>query len=392
MKRDNEALISSVLEEIKAFRRDLHMNPELSGEETQTKKKICAFLEKENIRYTVCPRNGGIVAVIGHGENAVGARADIDALPVTEKTGLAYASHTQGVMHACGHDVHTAIQLGAAKVLKAMENELPGTVKLFFQPAEETTGGANDMILDGCMENPRPKAVMGLHVDPRSPVGSVSLLPGKMNAAVVDLKLRVLGTSCHGAHPEQGVDSIVVAASIITALQTVASRFTSPTTPCVVTIGVINGGTKNNIVAGEVYMHGTIRALDDATATFLKKEVRLIAEGTAAAFGAKCEVTLTDDYPALVNDKNVTKLLGDMAEGILGRDNVIYLDEPSLGADDFAYFSRMAPSCYFNIGTAAPGAARQALHADDFAPDEGCMEVGVKMLVNGLLMLLEAKL
>ena len=376
--------------EATTLRRELHRHPELSGKETETLNRIAEALEAMGISYERYPDGAGITATIGAGERCIGLRADIDALPVTEETGLDYASEHVGVMHACGHDVHTAVLLGVARMLKEREGELKGRVKCFFQPAEETSGGAEGMIRNGAMEG--VEAVLALHVDPCTPVGTASFLPGKMNAKVIDLNLRVIGEGCHGAHPEQGVDAIVVAAQMISALQTVCSRQTAPTKPVVVTIGTINGGTKANIVADEVRMKGTVRVLEEGLGESVKAQIRRICEGVAAAYGASVEVGLHDDNPALANDRDLTYAMADLAGKLLGKEKVIYLEEPSLGADDFAFFSNLAPGCYFNIGTKAPGQTGQALHAPTFAPDEGCIPVGIALLTAAVSEFLEGRL
>ena len=388
--KDHLALARSVFDDMVALRRELHQHPELSGEEHNTLALIRSRLDALDIPYLTY-ENGGICAMIGKGDRAIGIRGDIDALPVQEETGLPYASQMPGVMHACGHDIHTAILLGAAQLFKSMEDELPGMVKLFFQPAEETVGGAEVMVQGGCMQNPPVEHVLALHVDPTLPVGAAGFLPGKMNAAVINLDLTVRGTGCHGAHPDQGVDPIVVSAQIINALQTVASRQTSPTTPVVVTIGTINGGTKRNIIPGEVTMQGTVRVLDMDTAAQVKEQIRRAMQNTAAAYGAQAEVVLTDDYPALSNDAALTQLMMEEARGLLGPQQVVLFENPSMGADDFAYFSNAAKGCYFNIGTAAPGQPPQMLHSEHFAPDEGCMVTGLALFCAGVWKLMGEK-
>lgn len=375
---DHLALARNLMPEMTALRRELHQHPELSGEERCTLAMIASRLDALRIPYQTY-ENGGICAVIGKGERAVGLRGDIDALPVQEATGLPYASEVPGVMHACGHDIHTAILLGAAQLFKSMEDELPCAVKLFFQPAEETVGGAEVMVKGGCMENPAVEHVLGIHVDPTLPVGTVGFLPGKMNAAVINLDITVRGVGCHGAHPEQGVDPIVTAAQIITALQTVNSRQTAPTTPVVVTIGSIHGGTKHNIIPAEVRLLGTVRVLDMKTAEQVKAQVRRVVENTAAVFGAEADVVLTDDFPALTNDAGLTNRMAAEARRLLGDEQVVIFETPSMGADDFAYFSNAARGCYFNIGTTAPGQKPQMLHSEFFAPQEECMAVGLAL-------------
>ena len=376
--KDHLALARSVFPDMVALRRHLHQHPELSGEEHNTLALIRSRLDALAIPY-ITYENGGVCAMIGKGDRAIGIRGDIDALPVTESTGLEYASATPGVMHACGHDIHTAVLMGAAQLFKSMENELPCMVKLFFQPAEETVGGAEIMVNGGCMANPTVDRVLALHVDPTLPVGAVGLLPGKMNAAVINLDITVRGVGCHGAHPDQGVDPIVAAAQIVNALQIVSSRVMAPTTPIIVTIGSIHGGTKRNIIPGEVTMQGTVRVLDMDTAAKAKEQIRRIVENTAIACGAEADVVLTDDFPALTNDTPLTHAVADEARKLFGSQNVIFYETPSMGADDFAYFSNAAKGCYFNIGTKAPGQPPQMLHSEFFAPDENCMITGLAL-------------
>lgn len=383
-------LSKDILAEMVHLRRHLHQYPELSGQEHQTLAFIRSQLEQLSIPFTTY-ENGGICAMIGRGESAIGIRADIDALPIEEKTGLPYASQNIGVMHACGHDIHTAVLLGLARLLKKEEATLPAMVKLFFQPAEETVGGAKVMVEGGCMEGPQVERVLALHVDPTLPVGAASFLPGKMNAAVIELDIAIHGKSCHGAHPEMGVDAIAAAAQIISALQLIPSRFTAPTEPVVITIGKIQGGTGRNIVAGEVHLQGTVRVLDKKNGDQVKHLIRQTVQGTAAALGAEAEITLTDDYPALINHATLSLQMAELARELLRKENVVMLDSPSMGADDFAYFTQAAPGCYFNIGTAAPGTAPQSLHSEHFAPDEGCMQVGLALLHAGVQAYMETK-
>ena len=287
--------IDRVLPEVIAIRRHVHMYPELSGEERETTAYLCGILEKNGISYTVLPENCGVVASVGKGDSAIGIRAELDALPVTEETGLEYASKNAGVMHACGHDIHFAAALGLLLLLKPHEDELNHVVKVFFQPAEETVGGADDMIKQGCMRSPTVNKVFGFHISPTKKTGTVEYLSGAMNAAVTDFELTVRGRSCHGAHPEQGIDAIVAASGIVTALQSVPSRRFAPTTPTIVTIGTINGGTAGNVVAGEVKITGTIRALDMGVMADLKEIVRQTCENTAQGFGASAEINYTTE-------------------------------------------------------------------------------------------------
>lgn len=384
-------LIQKVYPEAASLRCHLHENPELSGKEHETLSFIESYLKELEISYSTYS-NGGICACVGKGERAIGIRADVDALPVLEKTGLPFASKNDGVMHACGHDIHTAVLMGLAKVFKSIENELDCVLKLFFQPNEEVAGGAEIMVKEGCMENPKVDYTLAIHVDPTADLGTVILTPGKMNAAIIDLTVRLKGRSCHGAHPEQGADAIVAASHVICALQTVDSRMTAPTTPVVVTIGAIQGGTGNNIVAGEVTMRGTVRVLDMETARFVKEKITNIITSVASAWDVEAEVELTDNYPALINDYEATMLVADTARSVLGEHNVIMNDVPSMGGDDFAYFANASKGCYFNVGTAKEGEAIEALHSCTFAPDERCILTAMTVLGASVLNIMEKKL
>ena len=375
--------IDQILPKVVEIRRHVHMYPELSGEEKETTAYICGILEENDISYFLLPNGHGIVASVGKGDRAVGIRAELDALPITENSELAYASKNIGVMHACGHDIHLAAALGILLLLKPHENELDRVVKVFFQPAEETVGGANDMIIDGCMMNPAVDTVFGFHIAPTDNVGTVSYISGAMNAAVTDFELTVRGRSCHGAHPEQGIDSIVAAASIVSALQAVPARRFAPTTPTIVTIGTINGGTAGNIVAGEVKMTGTLRALDMGVMAELKRIVIETCEKTAQGFGATAKMNYTTEYPVLCNDSELTESTVSKIEALIGKKNVLKMDVPSLGADDFAFFCSHAKCFYFNVGCRGKAQGdEQVLHSSLLAPDEDSIRIALQILSN----------
>ena len=375
--------IDRILPKVIEIRRHVHEYPELSGEERETTIYVCGILDENNISYTLLPNAHGIVAYVGKGASAVGVRAELDALPMTEETGLEYASKNQGVMHACGHDIHLAAALGLLLILKPIENELDHTVKVFFQPAEETVGGANDMILDGCMSDPEVDSVFGFHIAPTLETGKISYIIGAMNAAVTDFELTVRGRSCHGAHPEQGIDAIVMSAGIVSALQAIPSRRFAPTTPTILTIGTINGGSANNIVAGEVRMTGTLRALDMAVMEQLKRTVKETCEQTARGFGGEAEIKYTTEYPVLENDRELTEKAVQKISELIGNDNLIEMDSASLGADDFAFFCRHASCFYFNIGCRGKDQGdEQVLHSSLLAPDEGSLKTALKILCD----------
>ncbi len=377
------------------IRRHLHSHPELSEHEENTSRFVRSILDEHGISYTSGVAGFGIVAQVGDvkdGCRCIAVRADMDALPVCEATGLEYASENPGVMHACGHDMHTAILLSTGILLKKLDDEgrLNGAVKLFFQPAEETVGGASPMIEAGFLKNPDVSAVTALHVDPEYPAGTIVLKYGPMNAATGSFTLTVRGKSCHGAHPDAGIDTIVVSAQVITAVQSISSRFMAPTTPVVVTIGSISGGTAGNIIAGEVVMRGTIRALDMDTMAKAKNLFVQIAKNTASAYGASAEVQWADDYyPALINDDDVTRAVEETTDEYLGHDMVRHMPEPSLGADDFAFFTQSVKGTYFNLGVTKEGDPVYSLHNEHFAPAEEAMLNGVIIQTASALKLLE---
>ena len=390
-------LIAEHYDEIVEIRRDFHMHPELSEQEERTMNKISEYLTAWGIPNETNIGGHGVVGIIegkapraeGYKYEAVGIRADIDALPIQESADVPFRSVNDGVMHACGHDMHAAMLLGAAKVLKTLENEFAGTVKLFFQPAEETVGGADQMIKDGCMEGPAVGAVLAFHVAPYLPTGTIEFCRGKMNAATCDLNIEVEGVSCHGAHPEGGIDAIVVGSQIVTALQSIISRNLSPTNAGIITVGQFHAGVKDNVVAGSAKLTGTIRALDPVTMNTLKTRVTTTAEGICAGYGAKAHVTLVDGYPALINGDEIGAEMEALAEEHIGRENMVFMAEPSLGADDFAFFTQMCDGVYMNVGTNSGKEEHpQNIHNEWYNPDEEAMKNGMLMEVLGALKLL----
>lgn len=388
---DMEKRVNEIFEELIDIRRDFHMYPELSEEEYRTCDKICEYLDKWEIEYVKGVAKTGVVAIIrGKKEGkTIGLRADIDALPITESTDLPFKSRNVGVMHACGHDIHTTIHLGVAKILKEMEDKLVGNVKIFFQPAEETIGGAKMMIEEGHLKNPDVDYILSLHVMPYLEAGEVELKYGKLNAATNEFSIKINGKSSHAAYPDKSVDSIVVAGYIITALQSLVSRNISPLNSVVLTLGQIRGGIKNNIIASEVTMSGTLRTLDPTTRIYAKERIREIAENTARAYGANVEVEFEEGYPALINNDGVVDVLKSTAESLLGKDNVKIKEFPSMGADDFSFFLEEVKGAYYNLGCGNKAKGwTEAIHSSNFMADEECIKVGVLLQTKTLLELL----
>lgn len=384
--------IDLIYDDLVEIRRDLHMHPELGENEFRTGDKICEILDSCGIEYERGIADTGIVGIIRgkHDGITVGARADIDALPIQEIRDIPYKSQNNGVMHACGHDVHTTILLGVAKILKQMEDELHGNVKLFFQPAEESIGGGQRMVEQGCMENPPVKYVTGLHVQAYLEAGQVELKYGKLNGSTDEIVITVHGKSGHGAYPQNTVDAIVIAGHIITSLQTIVSRNVSPLNSAVISLGTINGGTKNNIITGEVTLTGTLRTLDPETRAFCKQRIKEVVMNTAASFGGSADVMIEDGYSALINDGDVVSVIEEVAIEELGKENVFYKEFPSLGGEDFSYFCEAAKGGFYHLGCGNKSKGITAgIHNEYFDVDESCIKTGVLLQVKSLLKLLE---
>ena len=329
----------------------LHQFPELGNCEHSSAALIRARLDALGIPYTPLLDTATVAVIRGHAPGrTIGFRADIDALPLTEETGLPYASRTCGVMHACGHDFHTAALLGAAELLARRRNKFAGTVKLFFQPDEEGDGGAARMIAAGCMENPTVDAMLCCHVESGIPTGTLSVRSGPICAASNPFAVTIRGRGSHGAKPHLGTDVIVAGAQIVTALQTISSRRTSPTEPVVVTVGSFHSGTAGNILPEEAKLTGILRTMGGEARERVKADFRAIVSGIAAGMGVEAEIEIFESYPGCRNDPAVTGLLRQAAAKVLGEPNVLELEAPSLGTDDFGYFSDAAPGCYYYIG------------------------------------------
>ncbi|HAS73087.1 MAG TPA: amidohydrolase [Clostridiales bacterium UBA8960] len=386
-----QELIDGIYDEIVAIRRDLHQHPELGQEEFRTQQIIEAFLEKEGILFERIADTGVLGLIHGRGPGkTVGLRGDIDALPIQEEIDLPFKSIFDGKMHACGHDAHTAILLGAAKILNAIRDTFTGTVKLFFQPAEETIGGAKRMVEAGCMENPKVDHVIGLHVFPRLPAGTIEVKYDKMNASTDSVKIEIEGKSGHGAYPHDSIDAIVIAAHVITALQTLVSRTISPVESVVLSLGTIKGGVKGNVIADHVSIKGTLRTLDEDQRKLAKQTIEQIVTKTAEALGGAGTVSFQEGYRALVNDDEVVRVIETTGRRLLGDANVFVAKTPSLGAEDFSFFLEKATGAFYNIGCGneAKGFVYKG-HHPKFAVDEHALKVGMLMQVEATLALLE---
>lgn len=384
---------TTLAEEVIAMRRHIHENPCVSEHEEETMRYIASKMEEWGIPYEAGIADTGLVAYIqGIGDGpVVGLRADIDALPIQEETGLPFASKKPGIMHACGHDCHTAILLGTAKVLVSMREQLKGGVKLFFQPAEESIGGAERMIKAGCLENPHVDYVLGMHVAGEHHSGTVGIKYGKMYAASDMIDITVRGKSAHGACPHEGIDAIAIAASIITTVQSVVGRNVSPVDSAVCSFGMIHGGTVRNQISDRVELTGIIRTLLPETRLFVREQVRNIAEGVAKSMGGEAEFRVTESYCPLINDDRVTELVQKNAETLLGAEAVLIEPDPHLGVEDFAYFAAERPSCFFHLGTYHEKLGEQVgAHNCGFTVDEDALIIGVALQVENVLALMES--
>ena len=378
--KDIEGLKEWIIE----IRRDFHMNPELSTEEFRTKERIIEYLKELNIPYREFPDHQGIEALIeGDMEGpTVALRADMDALPLTDIKDVPYRSKVLGKMHACGHDGHMAIQLGSAKILKMNSHLLKGNVKLIFQPAEETVGGAKPMIEEGALDNPKVDMIFGLHITPELKTGTIGVRYGQMNASSDSIRLQIKGKSSHGAYPQDGTDAIVIAAHFITALQTIVSRNTDPREAAVITIGTIKGGKLANIISDTVELTGTIRTLNEAVRGKTLERLQQLLEGITSSMRGTFSLELQPGYPALQNHGIAVDIVKQNGIELLGEDKVIVIDKASLGVEDFGYFLQATKGAFFRLGsgnleknTIHPG------HNNQFDIDEDCLVIGVMLQV-----------
>ncbi len=382
----NDQLLKSLVDAEKDWiinlRRTLHRIPENGFQEFKTQRVIMEALDEIGIPYTT--EKTWVIGLIEgeHPGETVALRADMDALPLSEPDGCPFSSEHEGMMHACGHDAHVAMALGAAKVLYGLREHIHGKVKLLFQPAEETDGGAEPMVKAGAMENPHVDRVYGIHVMPHLPVGKIETRAGTLNASTDTVKITIRGKSGHGAYPDLGTDAIVCAAQVITALQTVVSRNVSPLQSAVLTIGVIEGGTAQNIICDEVRMRGTLRTANAELRAMMKQRIASIAESVAQGMGCETEVNIIPGYAALVNDDAEAERVKRIAGRLLGEENVVNKAAPSMGGEDFSFFSDCAPGAFFHVGCVSPEwMPAPPLHSRDFHIDENCLTIGTLMHV-----------
>jgi amidohydrolase len=381
----------SLLEKIKSLsseysglvveqRRHLHANPELSYQEHKTAKYVAQQLKAFGLTPVEGIAETGVVAEVqgkNPGKKMIALRADMDALPIQESNNVLYKSKVKGVMHACGHDVHTSSLLGTARILNSIRNEFEGTVRLIFQPGEEKNpGGASYMIRDGVLKNPQPSGIIGQHVFPLLPVGKIGFREGMYMASCDEIYLKVIGKGGHGAAPDLAIDPVVIASHIIIALQQVISRHASPKQPTVLTFGRIIGEGATNVIPDEVNIAGTFRAMDEKWRESALKKIKKMAESIAEGMGGKCEVDISRGYPYLQNNPELTRRIKAAAEMYVGSENVVDIDI-TLGAEDFAYYSQVIPASFYRLGTRneAKGITSY-VHTPTFDIDEDALTIG----------------
>lgn len=378
-----KAAAESLHDEVVAIRHHLHAHPELSFQEYQTMAYVKSKLESWGISPIKVIGTTGLEALIqGNGPGkTIALRADMDALPIYEKNDIPYKSQNEGVMHACGHDVHTSCLLGASKILFDLRENFSGTIKLIFQPGEEKSpGGARILIKEGVLENPRPDRILGQHVMPLIPVGKVGFRAGKYMASNDEIYLTVKGKGGHGAMPEAVVDPVIIAANILVNLQQIVSRKSNPKMPTVLSFGDIHGHGATNVIPDEVKIAGTLRTFDEKWRSEAQHWIKSIAQHTAEAFGGTCEVNIVDGYPFLVNDESFTHQNIGAAKAYLGEENVEELDL-WMAAEDFSFYSHEILACFYRLGTRneAKGIT-SGVHTPTFNIDEEAIKIGVGLM------------
>jgi amidohydrolase len=395
-----------------ALRHDLHEHPELSNRETRTAGVVARELTRLGLEVRTGIARTGVIGILRGGRPGpvVGVRADMDALPVTEETDVPYRSTVKtsyqggevGVSHVCGHDVHVTIALGVAEILAGARRQLPGTVVFIFQPAEEgppagEEGGARLMIQEGALRDPHPDLILALHTNGVPPeeagdnewVGKAIYSIGPAFAAAERWRARVVGRQAHGAAPHLGIDAAVTASQIVLALQTIRSRTLSPFSANVVTVGIMRGGDRGNIIPGEMYLEGTIRSFDDSTQSLIETRMREIFDGITRSAGASFTLDFDVADPVTVNDTALAARFGPVLARVLGAENV-HVVPPITGGEDFAFFARAVPSFYFRIGVVAPGHVSGGHHTPTFRADDEAIPVGVRAMTTLVLEALRA--
>jgi len=395
-----DAAVDRLSPEVIELRHRIHQYPELGNREYETAKLVAAHLKKLGFdRVDTGIAHTGVVGILRGGRSGpvVAVRADMDALPVTEDTPYPFKSTVRttylgqevGVSHACGHDIHTAVLLGVASVLASIRDEIPGTVKFIFQPAEEgpppgERGGAHLMVEEGVLENPEPTAIFGLHTAPGLEVGDVGYVVGPALASSDQFRIVIRGRQSHGASPHLSIDPVVMAAQAVMAFQTIRSRNLPPLQPSVISVGIIRGGERFNIIPAEVRLEGTVRTYDEDVRNQIERRLGEILAGITQAGGGTYELEYERGAPPTINDPDLAQQAASTLFQVLGEDHVHELD-PIMAAEDFAYFAKIVPGFYFSLGTTKPGTTSGWNHTPDFMADDTSVPVGMRVMSSLLL-------
>lgn len=378
------------------IRRDLHQIPELQLSLPQTVRYVCQQLDELGIPYYTLVGGNAIVATIQGKETGkcIAIRTDMDALPIKENTGLPFSSKHEGRMHACGHDGHTAMALGAGMVLKDLASEFKGCVKIFFQPGEEFPGGALPMIEEGCMENPKVDAIIGLHagyIYPGVDKGNIGVCAGAFFASMDRFRITVKGKGAHGAYPQLSVDPIPIACEIVSGLQKIISRELPPTSNALISVCQIHGGTTQNIIPDEVYMEGTVRSTDEQVRNLIAKRIEEVASGIAQSYRAAAETAYDFKYPVLINDKAFTEFFVKNTKELFGESCICNISVPTMGGEDMAYFLQKAPGTFFVLSNPIihDGGKIYPHHSDKFDIDESLLYKGTAAVLATVLKYLD---
>ena len=372
-------------EDLLNIRHQIHRHPETAFEEIETTKLIKKALDDAGIENHPNGDSTGVIGLI-HGAKegpVLAIRADIDALPIMENTGLPFSSEVSGKCHACGHDLHTTVLIGAARLLKEYQNDLCGTIKLIFQPAEEVMTGAAKTIANGALENPKPDFIIACHTWPDMPAGSIGVRKGTMLGASDSFKIKVIGKGGHAAHPQKGIDPVVIAAHIITQLQTIVSRRVAAIDPVVVTVGHLEAGTAANIIPNEAYFEGTVRTQSNETRNHVAEILKQLAVGTARAMGGDAEVFYTFGVGPTISEDHLVDEISEAVTELLGNDKLLQVPSPSMGSEDFARYLEHIPGAIFRLGTHNDTPeSKLALHNASLLFDEKAIPTGVATMVG----------
>ena len=394
-----QAAVDRYIDQALEYRHRIHQNPELGNREFETAKLAAHHLRELGMEVETGIAHTGVTGVLvgGRPGPVIAVRADMDGLPVTEDTDLAFKSEVRavyneqdvGVMHACGHDIHTAVQLGVASILAELKDELPGTIVFLFQPAEEgpppgEEGGAQLMVQEGVMRDPAPEAVFGLHTLASLPVGQLGFTSGPALAAVDHFKVSVRGVQTHGAAPHQGVDPIVMAAQVILGLQTITSRTIDPIEPAVVTVGMVQGGQRYNIIPAEVRLEGTVRSYSPEVRDTIERRMKEIVEGITSSAGGQYALEYERGTPATINDPELGAQMTATLQAVLPPDGLVTLP-PTMGGEDFAYFANEVPGFFYRLGTLKQGTTSGPHHSPTFRADDDSVAIGMRAMANVLV-------